>query len=55
LKLYDITGKLVSTLASGRSAGAASLRLEASNLSTGLYVLKLTTTTATLTQKLIVE
>jgi hypothetical protein len=55
LKLYDITGQLVTTLASGCRTGATSLRLHAANLSTGLYVLKLTTAAATLTQSLIIE
>ena len=56
LKLYDITGQLVSTLASGYdNAGASSLKLQASSLSAGIYILKLSTETSTLTQKLIIE
>jgi YVTN family beta-propeller protein len=56
LKLYDITGQLVTTLASGyHNAGTSSLRLSPSSLSSGIYVLKLTTDGATTTVKLIVE
>ena len=56
LSLYDITGQLVTTLASGHhNAGASSLSLQASSLPAGIYVLRLSTETTTLTQKLIVE
>jgi hypothetical protein len=56
LKLYDITGQLVTTLASGyHNAGTSSLRLSPSSLSSGIYVLKLTTDGSTTTAKLIVE
>jgi hypothetical protein len=56
LKLYDITGQLITTLASGyHNAGTSSLRLSPSSLSSGIYVLKLTTDGSTTTAKLIVE
>jgi hypothetical protein len=56
LKLYDITGQLITTLASGyHSAGTSSLRLSPSSLSSGIYVLKLATSNTTTTAKLIVE
>jgi hypothetical protein len=54
LRLYDITGKLSSTLVSGnRSAG--SYTVTTPNLARGIYVLKLTTSNTTTTAKLIVE
>jgi hypothetical protein len=56
LKLFDVTGKLVATLASGyHAAGLSSLRLSPSSLSSGMYILNLTTECATLTRKLIIE
>jgi N-acetylneuraminic acid mutarotase len=56
LKLYDITGRVVNTLATGRqNAGDYSLVLNSRQLASGLYVLKLSTGNATLTRKLIVE
>jgi hypothetical protein len=57
IKLYDITGQLISTLASGyHNAGdyllaAGGQRLAAS----GVYVLKLTTSNTTTTAKLVIE
>lgn len=58
LKLYDVTGKLVSTLAYGnRPAGPYSIGLSAvgGKLSAGLYLLRLDTQTRTSTAKLIIE
>jgi len=56
LSLYDITGQLVSTLATGyHNAGASSFIVHRSSLSSGIYVLRLSTETTTLTQKLIIE
>jgi hypothetical protein len=56
LKLYDITGQLVTILAEGfRSAGTSSLRLSPSSFASGLYILKLETPAGSVTQKLIVE
>jgi hypothetical protein len=56
LKLYDVTGTLVSTLASGyRAAGTSSFIVHRSSLSSGIYLLKLETETSTITQKLIIE
>jgi len=57
LKLYDVTGKLVTTLASGcRNAGhyALGLRPDA-KLAAGIYVLRLETGNSTATTKLIIE
>jgi hypothetical protein len=54
LKLYDVTGQLISTLASGnRSAGSYTLTTQ--TLARGIYVLKLATNNTTTTAKLIVE
>jgi len=60
LKLYDITGKLVSTLACGcRQAGTHSSRLVADGsqrkLVAGIYVLKLEASGRTLTRKVVLE
>jgi len=58
LKLFDITGKLVSTLASGyRSAGNYVYRLSptAHRLSSGIYLLKFESDGYTTTSKLIIE
>jgi hypothetical protein len=56
LKLYDVTGQLVTTLGSGyHRAGASSLRLSPSSLSSGIYLLRLATENTTLTRKLVVE
>jgi hypothetical protein len=56
LSLYDVTGKLVATLASGyHSAGTSSFIVPRSSLSSGIYVLKLQTGTSTATTKLIIE
>lgn len=56
LKLYDITGKLVTTLIAGQhQSGSYSLRVPRAGLSAGVYLLKLETGTATATTKLIVE
>jgi hypothetical protein len=60
LRLYDVTGKLVSTLASGyRSAGSYSSQLTANSsqpkLASGVYVLRLDSEGHTTTSKLIIE
>jgi hypothetical protein len=56
LNLYDISGKLVATLASGHErAGAAGLRLQTSSLPKGIYVLRLENNGGTRVTKLVVE
>jgi hypothetical protein len=56
LKLYDVTGKLVATLASGhQDAGTSLFALRSSHLSAGIYLLQLETDNTNLTQKLIIE
>jgi hypothetical protein len=60
LKLYDISGQLVSTLANGHHpAGSYSLQLAANrprqNLAAGIYILRLESEGNTTTQKLIIE
>ena len=58
LKLHDITGKLVSTLASGyHAAGAYSSRLTANSerLAAGIYVLKYEAGEYRATEKLVIE
>jgi hypothetical protein len=56
LKLYDVTGKLIQTLASGyHPAGASSFILYPSSLSKGIYLLKLTIEGYSTTEKLILE
>jgi hypothetical protein len=56
LKLYDVTGKLVATLAKGHAGvGASSLKLQASSLAKGIYVLKFETEGYRATRKLIIE
>jgi hypothetical protein len=54
LKLYDVTGQLISTLASG-NRNAGSYTLTTPTLARGIYVLKLATNNTTNTAKLIVE
>jgi hypothetical protein len=54
LRLYDVTGQLVATLATGsHTAGVHTLTTP--TLARGIYVLKLTTDATTTTRKLIVE
>jgi hypothetical protein len=56
LKLYDVTGTLVTTLASGhRNAGTSSFIVHRSSLSSGIYMLKLESDNTTATAKLIIE
>jgi hypothetical protein len=56
LKLYDVTGELVNTLASGyRNAGVSSFIVSRSSLSSGIYVLKLVTENSSFTEKLVIE
>jgi N-acetylneuraminic acid mutarotase len=60
LRLYDVTGKLVSTLASGyHPAGSYSSRLTANSslqkLAAGIYILRLDSEGNTTTQKVIIE
>jgi hypothetical protein len=56
LKLYDVTGTLVTTLVQGyHTAGSSSFTIHRSSLACGIYLLKLETETATTTSKLIIE
>jgi len=56
LKLYDVTGKLVSTLAGGyQSAGAHTLQLQGTRLAKGIYLMKLKAEHIEATGKLIIE
>ena len=59
LKLYDMTGRLVTTIASGQqSAGTHNCRFESLALPRGVYVLELETArknASILTEKLIIE
>ena len=56
LKLYDVAGKLVHTLASGyRKAGVLSLEFRVSDFARGVYVLKLETEGHRVTGKLVIE
>jgi hypothetical protein len=56
LKLYDVTGKLVSTLVNGDvNAGSYQTTVDASRLARGIYLIKLSTSDATANTKLIVE
>jgi hypothetical protein len=56
LKLYDVTGTLVTTLASGyHNAGTSSFIVPRSSLSSGIYMLKLESAGFTTTSKVIIE
>jgi M6 family metalloprotease-like protein len=56
LKLYDVTGTLVTTLASGyHNAGTSSFLVPRSSLSSGIYLLKFAADGNTITTKLIIE
>ena len=56
LKLYDVTGKLVTTLATGyHNVGTSSVTVSRSSLASGIYMLKLKTDNSTTTSKLIIE
>ena len=56
LKLYDVTGALVSTLRSGLSpAGSQTAHIDAAKFARGIYVLKLESESGTTTRKLVVE
>jgi hypothetical protein len=56
LKLYDVTGKLVMTLARGNlTAGSYSTRIDANGLAKGVYLLKLTATSGDATRKVVVR
>jgi hypothetical protein len=56
LKLYDVTGTLVTVLAAGEhAAGNYTLPLAFSSLSRGIYVLRLDAANYTTTQKLVIE
>ncbi|MGF1671287.1 MAG: T9SS type A sorting domain-containing protein, partial [Balneolaceae bacterium] len=53
LKVYDITGRLVTTLVDGvRSAGTNEIRFDASNLSSGVYLYRLQSNSVSLTRSL---
>jgi hypothetical protein len=56
LKLYDVAGKLVRTLASGPArAGVYPVRLDTHIMARGVYVLRCTIGTRTLTRKMAIE
>jgi hypothetical protein len=56
LKLYDVTGKLVSVMASGYSrAGRFAARFESDRLARGIYLLRLEAGGDRTTSKLVVE
>jgi hypothetical protein len=56
LRLYDIAGKLITTLAVGESnAGSSVLTLQRATLTAGIYLLRLEAGSANITRKLIVE
>jgi N-acetylneuraminic acid mutarotase len=56
LALYDVAGKLVTTLRCGQSsAGSCRIDLDATALARGVYLLKLETERYSTTQKLIIE
>jgi hypothetical protein len=56
LRLYDITGKLVLTLAGGSvSTGCHATSVDAASLASGVYVVKFVTESTTLTKKLVIE
>jgi hypothetical protein len=56
LKLYDVTGSVVTILTKGAlEAGNYTKQLDAAHLARGIYVLRLETEATTLTRKLIVE
>jgi hypothetical protein len=56
LKLYDISGKLVTTLAGGyATSGSHTAHLDARNLASGIYLLKFESNGYTTTEKLIIE
>jgi hypothetical protein len=56
LRLYDVTGKAVTTLASGyHNAGSYVIQVDAAKLAHGIYVLKLESEGTTTSQKLIIE
>jgi hypothetical protein len=56
LTLYNLTGQFVRVLVSGsHPAGAATLRLRTSDLSRGVYLLKLKTCDREITEKLVIE
>jgi N-acetylneuraminic acid mutarotase len=56
LKLYDVSGKLVTVFRNGYDdAGSYLTNLDATELARGIYVLKLETESHTTTQKLIIE
>ncbi|MBM3322960.1 T9SS type A sorting domain-containing protein [candidate division WOR-3 bacterium] len=56
LKLYDISGKVVSTLRSGSArAGEYRQRLSSAGLASGVYLLRLETEAGTTTRKVTIE
>ncbi len=56
LKLYDVTGALAKTVASGPvQAGRYTTKLSAEGLARGVYVLKLATDAGSVTRKIVIE
>jgi hypothetical protein len=56
LKLYDVSGKLVSTLASGYvNAGAGTIHIDAAKFACGIYLLQLETDAAHATRKIVIR
>jgi hypothetical protein len=55
VKLFDVSGKLVAVLASGRVPRAASVRLVTSGLPRGVYLLSLSAPDGSFARKLVVE
>jgi hypothetical protein len=56
LKLYDVTGKLLTLLTQGfRNRGTSSFTLQPATLARGVYLLRLDTGSQTVTSKLIIE
>ena len=56
VKLYDVTGKLVTRLVSGyHDAGTSSFTVHRSSLSSGIYLLRLDTDIGTVTRKVVVR
>jgi serine protease AprX len=56
LRLYNVTGSLVTTVSQGSAgAGNYTTTLDATKLAKGIYVLKLVTENSSTTEKLVIE